>query len=101
MFHAHGKDKGSPITRLEAWERITNKTGTVKIELTERPKMRDEAQYLWNMYCGILQGCKTITWVDVDAYHRLHKLDSKPWEISIIMDIEQVRLKAIKEDKSG
>jgi len=91
MFYAHGYDKGSQITRLEAWTRIKERSGKVKQELKDKPSLRPEAAYLWRMYCDIKRGCEFVRLVDIDAYTRLKKVSLVAWEVDILLDIEQER----------
>lgn len=91
MFYAHGKDKGSKITRLESWERIRKRSGKIKQELKDKPALRPEAFYLWSMYCDIKRGCEFVRLVDIDAYTRLKRLSLTAWEVDTLLDIEQAR----------
>ncbi|MCK5132701.1 MAG: hypothetical protein KAR40_11185 [Candidatus Sabulitectum sp.] len=101
MFYAYGRDKGLKLTRLEVWKKITAKTGRVKIELTQQPDIRVESLYLWSMYCAIKKGCEAVTWESIGAYQRLTRVQLKPWESMLMIDIEAERRKPGKEVDDG
>lgn len=91
MFYAHGYDKGSNISRIEAWRRIKERSGKVKQELKDKPELKPEAAYLWHLYCDIKKGCEFVRFADVDAYCRLKRVNLEVWEVDLMLDIEAER----------
>ena len=92
MFNAYGKDKKSPITRLEVWLRIEKDTGQKSAELQERPTLQENLIYIWNLYTDIKKGCDGLSFVDLDAYQRITGVIITPWEASIMLEIENLRV---------
>jgi len=91
MFYAHGHDKGALKSRIELWMDIYKKSGKVKSELNERPSLRPEAIYLWNIYCEIITGCEKVTFAELDAWSRLTGKRLESWEIELMIKLDQVR----------
>ena len=92
MFNAYGKDKKSPITRIEVWLRIEKDTGNKSTELQERPTLQENLIYIWNLYTDIKKGCDGLSFVDLDAYQRITGVIITPWEASIMLEIENLRV---------
>ena len=92
MFNAYGKDKKSPITRIEVWLRIEKDTGKKSTELQERPTLQENLIYIWNLYTDIKKGCDGLSFVDLDAYQRITGVIITPWEASIMLEIENLRV---------
>jgi len=91
MFNAHGKDKGSDLTRLETWSRIKESTGRESTELQERPIIDENLIYLWNLFMDIKTGCEGLSYLDLDAYQRVTGTTLTPWESSMMLDLENLR----------
>jgi len=92
MFHAYGRDKKSPVTRLEVWLRIAKDTGKESTELQERPVLDENLVYIWNLYTDIKKGCDGLSYVDLDAYQRITGITITPWEISVLLETENLRV---------
>jgi len=92
MFHAYGKDKGSPIIRLEVWLRIKKKTGKESTELQERPVLDENLIYIWNLYNDIKKGCDGLNFIDLNAYQQVTGLTITPWEASVLLETENLRV---------
>ena len=92
MFHAYRKDKNSPVTRLEVWLRIEKETGKESTELQERPTLNENLIYIWNLYNDIKKGCDGLSFTDLDAYQRVTGITITPWEASVILETENLRV---------
>ena len=92
MFHAYGKDKKSPITRIEVWFRIKKETGKESEELQDRPVLDENLVYIWNLYTDIKKGCDGLNFTDLDAYQRVTGINITPWEASVLLETENLRV---------
>ena len=52
--------------------------------------MAQEA-YLWELYVAIKAGCDTVGYVELDAWQRVTGNRLAEWEISAMIQIDQVR----------
>ena len=94
MFHANGYDKGCRETRLAIWERIHERSGRQVQELVDRPVLRDELVYLWQLYNDLARGCERLTYQDIDAYQCVTGTVLDQFEVSVMFDIDLMRIKA-------
>lgn len=91
QFWANGYDKDSKITRLAAWEQVKKTTGHTPQGLAEKPELRADAQYLWNWYLEIKQGCEKVGYVELKAYQDVTGEELTPFDASTILRIDLLR----------
>lgn len=89
MFLAYGKEKGSNISRLKAWEKIEQRTGKWVGE--PKPVKPTKVMYLWEEFLLICKGCEEVDYNSISSYIGLTGAVMTPWEIDLIIGIGLAR----------
>lgn len=79
------------MTRLETWERISERKGLNLDDLTGKPPLHDFLKYLWEIYLDILKGSDRVGYNEINNYREAVGVELTPWETSLIIDIDTER----------
>jgi hypothetical protein len=92
VFHAHGYDKDSKVSRISQWRQVEKTTGHKPEGLQDEPVLKSELTYIWELYNEIKKGCEKIGYAELDCYQRVTGVYLTAWEASLMIDIDMIRV---------
>lgn len=84
---------------------IWKATGRKPKPLAEQGECPDGFEPLWNHYCRLSNsrqggmGPQPITYTEIEAYTRMHRVTLKPWQVDAIKHLDGLQLRAEAKKK--